>query len=326
MVKSSTEDNSESTTVSIEDGQADNTDTTTEVIEDVPTTEEIDVPQTNNIDNDMTTTIIEEDITDNVDGATKLQDDIEDNIDSMWGRNTKLIEDDKTDNMKTTTGVIENNERITKGHGTPLFRSPNPNRLSIVTIKDDTINNETAPRDENNSSGETFSKDTPYTLLDQQGQISSESIPELIISEKNSTNLAPEGDLVSQDTTPSYQSDDSTFGSENPIFVTPRKISRNLGGPKKFENDKFSTISHSFKIFLQDFVNIISSAVKEKLSPEKPTFQFRESSPIKQNDIGKENGFVYDGDDYSYATSLQPSYDGSGALQDDGSENGMDVG
>jgi len=350
MVKSSTEDNSDSTTESIEDGQADNTDTTTEVIEDLPTTEEIVVQQTNNIDNDMTTKIIGEDITDkdNVDRATKLQDDIKENIDSMWGRNTKLIEDDKTDNiMKTTTGVMENDEGITKGHGTPLFRSPNPNRLSIVTIKDDTINNENVPRDENNSSGETFSKDSPSTLLDQQGQISSESIPELI-SEKKTTNLAPEGDLVSQDTTPSYQSDaidhtisdDSTFGSENPIFVTTKKISRILGGPKMFEDDKFSTISHSFKIFLQDLVNIISSAVKEKLNPEKPTFQFRESSPIKQNDLSKENGFVYDGDDYSYATSVhvQPSYDGSGTLQDDGSEkgsaternegieNGMDVG
>ena len=301
--------------------------------------------QTNNID--MTTTIIEEDITEiteKVDRATKLQDDIKGNIDSMWGRNTKLIKDDKTDNMKKTTGVIENDEGITKGHGTPLFRSPNLNR-QIVTIKDDTINNRNVPRDENNSSGETFSKNTPSTLLDQQGQISSESIPELL-SEKKTTNLAPEGDLVSQDTTPSYQSDaidhtisdDSTFGSENPIFVTPKKISRILGGPKKFEDDKFSTISHSFKIFLQDLVNIISSAVKEKLSPEKPTFQFRESSPIKQNDLGKEDGFVYDGDDYSYATSVQPSYDGSGTLQDDGSEkgsaternvgsrNGMDVG
>ena len=299
--------------------------------------------QTNNVD--MTTTIIEEDITEiteNMDRATKLQDDIKDNIDSMWGRNTKLIEDDKTDNMKTTTGVMENDEGITKGHGAPLFRSPNPNR-QIVIIKDDTINNENVPRDENNSSGETFSKDTPSTLLDQQGQISSESIPELIISEKKSSNLAPEGDLASQDTTPPHQSDaidhtisdDSTLGSENPIFVTPEKASRILGGPKMFEDDKFSTISHSFKTFLQDFVNIISSAVKEKLSPEKPTFQFRESSPIKQNDLGKENGFVYDGDDYSYATSLQPSYDGSGALQDDGSgkgsaternKNGMDVG
>ena len=316
MVKRSTEDNSGSTTESSGDGQADKSETSTEKFKDVTTTEQI--VQTNN---DVTTTIIEEDMTDNVDRGTELQDDIEDNIDTMWGRNTKLIEDDIKDNTKTTTGLTENDEGTTKGHGTPLFRSPNPNR-QIVTIKDaekvSDINNENVPRDENNSSGETFSKNSPSTPL--EGQMSTESIPELI-SEKKTTNLAPEEDLALQDTTILYQSDaidhtnpdDSPFSSDVSIFVTPQKISRILGGPQKFEDDKFSPIYHSFKTFIQDFVNIISSAVKEKLSQEKSSFQFRESSPIKQNDLGKENGFVYDGDDYNYATSaVQPSYDGSG--------------
>ena len=154
-------------------------------------------------------------------------------------------------------------------------------------------------------------------------------------AEKKTTDLAAEDDRAFQDTTILYQSDaidhtnpdDRPFSSDVSIFVTPQKISRILGGPKKFEDDKFSPIYHSFKTFIQDFVNIISSAVNEKLSQEKPTFQFRESSPIKQNDLGKENGFVYDGDDYSYATSaVQPSYDGSGSEGNHGNENGMDVG
>ena len=77
-------------------------------------------------------------------------------------------------------------------------------------------------------------------------------------------------------------------------------------------NGKFSQISNSFKIFLKDFVDIISSDVKEKLSREKSTVQFiasdkNSAAPNQKNDLGNENGYVYDGGDYSYGYG----YDGT---------------
>ena len=156
----------------------------------------------------------------------------------------------------------------------------------------------------NNSLGDNNSEEMNFsTLVDQQAQLSSDTIPHLSSDEKQS-----EQSEVAQDTTPNLSKPDDEQISIKP--VTTSMISRILGGPKKFDDDKFSQIANSFKIFLKDFVDIISSDVKEKLSREKSTVQFiasdnNSAAPNPKDDLGNENGYVYDVGDYSYATDYQ---------------------
>ena len=290
----------------MEDEQTNNNEITTEIVEDVQT-------QTNNIED--TTKVTFDVQTDNFDSTTKInEDDITINLDST----TNIIEDVQTNDMKVTTSVMEST-----APKRPQHKSPNRNILTEVAIEDDQvlsdINEENAQRqrDVNNSLGDNSSeeKEIPFsTLVDQQAQLSSDTIPQLLNYEKQSTTHAVEEEQTeaAKDTTPnlSKPADDEQSSFKVDKSVTTNIISRILSGPKKFDDDKFSQISNSFKIFLKDFVDIISSDVKEKLSREKSSFQFIASdkdsaAPNQKDDLGNENGYVYDGGDYSYG------YDGT---------------
>ena len=284
----------------MEDEQTNINEITTEIVEDVQT-------QTNNIED--TTKLTFDVQTDNFDSTTKInEDDITINLDST----TNIIEDVQTNDMKVTTSVMEST-----APKRPQHKSPNRNILTEVAIEDDQvlsdINEENAQRQRNvnNSLDDNSSEEMLFsTLVDQQAQLSTDTIPHLLNDEKQSTTLAVEEEQsdAAQDTTPNLSKQDDKQSSIKP--VTTNMISRILGGPKKFDDDKFSQISNSFKIFLKDFVDIISSDVKEKLSREKSTVQFiasdkNSAAPNQKNDLGNENGYVYDGGDYSYG------YDGT---------------
>ena len=244
-----------------------------------------------------------------IDSTTKIyEDDMTINLDST----TNIIDEDvQTNDMMLTTRVRES----TAPKRPQNHKSPNRNIVTEVAVVDDQvlsdINKENAQRDVNNSLGDNKSKEMIFsTLVDQQAQLSSDTVPHLSSDEKQSTThaLEEEQSEAAQDTTPNLSKPDDEQISIKP--VTTSMISRILGGPKKFDDDKFSQIANSFKIFLKDFVDIISSDVKEKLSREKSTVQFiasdnNSAAPNPKDDLGNENGYVYDVGDYSYATDYQ---------------------
>ena len=283
----------------MEDKQTNNIEITTEIVEDFQT-------QTNNIED--TTKVMFDVTTGIIDSTTKInEDDITINLDST----TNIIEEDvQTNDMKLTTGVRESTVPKRAQH-----KSPNRNIVTQVAIEDyrvlSDINDENAQKqkDVNNSLGYNNSEEMIFsTLVDQQAQLSSDTVPHLSSDEKQSTThaLEEEQSEAAQDKTPNLSEPDDEQSSIKP--VTTNMISRILGGPKKFDDDKFAQIANSFKIFLKDFVDIISSDVKEKLSREKSTV------PNPRNDHGNETHvYVLYGDYYDGTTYLPTGEIGSGS-------------
>ena len=316
---------------------------TTEVNEDVQT-------QTENRND--TTKMIAETQTRKI--ATNMNDD---ETTSTMERTTKSIRAVQTDDMKETTSVTDDaptnyNEGTSGGTVTQRTDSESSTKYEPVTestghnsqnrkiategaTEDTEVSYSTnnMPVEENSS----LVSDQPETSSSNGGQESHET---------QSTTIVVDDELTAKDTTTNTFNlnvrakldETQNQKTEIPVFVSTKKISRILGGPKEINEDKYSQISRSFRIFLKDFVNIISSAVREEeLSQEKSTFHFNESDPEPseenspfvesaeiydllnkhfqknpENDLGSGNGLGHQRREYdSYDSTARTDYDGS---------------
>ena len=309
IVKSTTEDgdNSDSTTETMLDDQTTNVEVTTVITDKVK-------PQNTNED---TTIVVRTDI---IDSTSKII--IEDDTTHTTGNvdRTAIIEDIQTDDDDRTTKI--ENVQTDNGNMTittmgieksltnrPRNRSNNRQIGTEVTIKNADIKNENDKRDEddNNSAGNSSSEIIFSTIEDQHALKSSETIPYLN-AEIQKTTQAVEEDQSIATTYRTFQQAKAWLkrqlkmhNSTHPddITTSPPTISRILKGPKQLEHEKFSKISHSFKIFLNDFVNVISSDVMEKLSQKGSTFQLKSDKeyPASSGDYGSNVHRGYDEDD-----------------------------
>ena len=274
IVKSTTEekDNSDSTTESMLDDQTNNIEVTTVIADEVQPQHTIEdttkgttrVVYTDIIDN-TPKIIIEDDATDNVDRTTKVEDVQTDNVKIT----TKMIEKSPTktkegiDKGTQTNSVMESTSenlyQSTASPKRPHHRSHNRQIGTEVPKRDSDIKNKNEQRDDNNSPGNNSSENIFSTLVDQQQQSSSETIRDLNAETTPDIGNTPDDE-------PSF------FGEE--------------------DDEKFSKISHSFKAFLIDFVNIISSELMGKLSSQK-------GSTIQ---LKYDKEYLPPGDDYDYGS------------------------
>ena len=323
MVADQTNNNVEVTTVIADEVQPQNT-----KIEDTTKGTTV-VVQTDIIDG-TPKIIIEDDTTVNVDRTTKVEDVQPDKDDR-----TPEVEDVQTDNVMRTTIMIDKSptkykEGIDKGTQTnsvmestrenlyqstaspkrPHSRSHNRQIVTEVTKQDSDIKNENEQRDDNNSPGNNSSEINFSTLFDQQPQLSSETIRDLDTDIQKTTHAVEEDQSVAAKDILTYHQSSTPDAGNTPDGKTPTMISRILNGPKQLEDDKFLQISDSFKTFLIDFVNIISSDLMEKLSRKGSTIQFKSDKeyPAPSGDYGSTVLSGYDEGSGTETTLSQEDY------------------